>query len=57
MDEIIDTKFLNNGKYSLLCSNSDTLKLMDISNGNMEIYPAHMDIIISLDVFKDKGEE
>jgi U3 small nucleolar RNA-associated protein 13 len=51
MDEIIDSKFINGNKFALMCSNSETLKLMDLSSGQMEIYPGHSDIIITLDVF------
>lgn len=51
MDEIIDAKFINGNKYALMCSNSETLKLMNLANGQTEIYPGHSDIIISLDVF------
>lgn len=51
MDEIIDAKFVNGNRFAVLCSNSETLKLMDLENGQTEIYPAHSDIIISLDTF------
>ena len=51
MDEIIDAKFMNGNKFAILCSNSETLKLMNLENGQTEIYPAHSDIIISLDTF------
>mgnify|MGYP000847387308 CR=1 FL=1 len=54
MDEIIDSKFLNENKHAILCSNSETLKLMELSNGKTEIYAGHSDIIITLDVFKCK---
>lgn len=51
MDEIIDAKFINGNKYAIMCSNSETLKLMELENGHTEIYPGHSDIIISLDVY------
>ena len=51
MDEIIDSKFLNGSSHAVLCSNSETLKLMELATGKVEIYPGHGDIIISLDVF------
>ena len=52
MDEIIDAKFINGSDYAIMCSNSETLKLMELKNGKTEIYPGHKDIIISLDIFK-----
>jgi len=36
-----------------MCSNSDTLKLIDLETGNTEIHAGHTDIIISVDRFKD----
>ena len=58
MDEIIDAKFINASDFAIICSNSETLKLMELKNGKTEIYPGHKDIIISLDVFKtSKSDE
>ena len=57
MDEIIDSKFINGSKHAILCSNSETLKLMELSSGKSEIYPGHTDIIISLDIFKTSSVE
>ena len=52
LDEIIDAKFVNKNTHAILCSNSETMKLIEIATGKTEIYPGHSDIIISLDVFK-----
>jgi hypothetical protein len=51
LDEIIDIKFINQNKEAILVSNSETLKLINLENGNCELYPGHKDIIISLDKF------
>ena len=56
LDEIIDAKFVNKNTHAILCSNSETMKLIEIATGKTEIYPGHSDIIISLDVFsKETG--
>ena len=52
LDEIIDAKFINNGQNVVMCSNSETLKIVDLNEGNTEIYGGHADIIISLDVYE-----
>jgi WD40 repeat protein len=56
MDEIIDAKFIFGNRYSIMCSNSETLKLMNLENGQTEIYPGHRDIIITLDVFENEQD-
>ena len=56
LDEIIDAKFLKGNEYAIICTNSETLKLMQLSTGHVEIYPGHSDIIISLDIFS-KGTD
>lgn len=47
-------KFINENKEAILCSNSESIKLMDLESGNCEFYPGHTDIILTLDKF---GEE
>jgi WD40 repeat protein len=56
LDEVIDMKFLNENKEAILCSNSESIKLMNLQTGNCEFYPGHSDIVLTLDKFgKDKG--
>lgn len=51
LDEVIDVRFVSEGsKYALLCSNSETLKLLDMETNNIELYPGHTDIVLCLDV-------
>jgi WD40 repeat protein len=33
-----------------MCSNSETLKLLDLSTGLVELYKGHTDIILCLDI-------
>lgn len=57
LDEVIDVKFISaESKYALLCSNSESLKLLDIHTGQIELYPGHEDIIITLDVIKMEND-
>lgn len=51
LDEIIDVKFINGDKEAVVCSNSETLKLLDVVTGQFEVYSGHTDIVISLDKF------
>jgi hypothetical protein len=51
LDEVIDVKYISaESRYALLCSNSESLKLLDMKTGEMELYPGHEDIILTLDV-------
>ena len=51
LDEVIDLKFFKpNNDYALMCSNSETLKLLDLKTGVVELYKAHTDIILCLDI-------
>jgi hypothetical protein len=49
LDEIIDIKFLHEEREAVLCSNSESLKLVDLKTGDFEVYSGHTDIIISID--------
>ena len=49
LDEIIDIKFVNENKEAILCSNSETLKLVNLETGQFEVYGGHADIIITID--------
>lgn len=49
LDEIIDVKFINKNKYAVMCSNSESVKLVDLKTGGCEIYAGHSDIVITLD--------
>ena len=50
LDEVIDLKFLQEDtNKALLCSNSESLKLLDLEKGEAELYTGHTDIILCLD--------
>ena len=51
VDEIIETRFLDE-EHIVFCSNGESLKLMNIETGQVEIYYGHKDIIVCLDRFK-----
>ena len=42
--------------HALLCSNSETLKLLELQTGICECYHGHTDIILCLDVFVKKDD-
>lgn len=44
---------MNSNKHAVFCSNSETLKFIDLESGNTEILPGHTDIIITIDKFKN----
>jgi len=51
LDEVIEMKiFKPSNDYALLCSNSESLKLMHLKTGVMELYTGHTDIILCLDI-------
>ena len=50
LDEIIDAKILKETDKVLLCSNNDSLKLMDLTSGNTQHFQGHTDIILCVDV-------
>lgn len=51
LDEVIDVRFVSEkSKYVLLCSNSETLKLLNMETNNIELYTGHTDIVLCLDV-------
>jgi WD40 repeat protein len=53
LDEVIDVRFISEtSKYALLCSNSETLKLLNMESNQIELYPGHNDIVLCLDVIK-----
>ena len=56
LDEIIDSRLVADSTQSVFCSNSETLKLLDLENGNCEFYAGHSDIIISVDTFHRKDK-
>jgi len=35
----------------LICTNNESLKLIDLTNGQAELYSGHTDIVISVDIF------
>ncbi|PIK43290.1 putative transducin beta-like protein 3 [Apostichopus japonicus] len=52
-DEILDVKFLGAGESHLaVASNSDQLRVFELSTLNCQILTGHTDIIIAIDVFK-----
>lgn len=55
LDEVIDIKvFKPANTHALLCSNSETLKLIELETGICECYHGHTDIILCLDIFVKK---
>ena len=51
LDEVIDIKiFKPENRFALMCSNSETLKLMSLETGEIELYSGHTDIILCLDI-------
>ena len=55
-DEVIDLKFLKEDtNKALLCSNSESLKLLDLEKGEAELYQGHTDIILCLDSCEKKS--
>ena len=51
LDEVIEIKiFKPQNEYALVCSNSETLKLMHLLSGQVELYSGHEDIILCLDI-------
>ena len=51
LDEVIDVRFISEtSKYALLCSNSETLKLLHMESRQIELYAGHDDIVLCLDV-------
>ena len=51
LDEVIDIKFFKpQNNFALMCSNSETLKLLDLNTGAVELYQGHSDIILCLDI-------
>jgi hypothetical protein len=51
LDEVIDIKFFKpDNEFALMCSNSETLKLMDLNTGIVELYKGHNEIILCLDI-------
>ena len=58
LDEVIDVRFISEGsRYALLCSNSETLKLLDMETGSIELYQGHSDIVLCLDVVSCGDDE
>ena len=56
LDEVIDLKFLKQDtSKALLCSNSESLKLLDLDRGEAELYMGHTDIILCLDTCEKKN--
>ena len=51
LDEVIDVRFISaESKYAVLCSNSETLKLLHMETCQVELYTGHDDIVLCLDV-------
>lgn len=51
LDEVIEIKvFKPQNEFALVCSNSETLKLMNLVSGEVELYNGHEDIILCLDI-------
>lgn len=51
LDEVIDVRFISaKSKYVLLCSNSETIKLLNLETRQTELYKGHSDIVLCLDI-------
>jgi U3 small nucleolar RNA-associated protein 13 len=51
LDEVIDIKFIKpENDFAVVCSNSETLKLVSLKSSQIELYSGHSDIILCLDV-------
>ena len=51
-------KFISaKSKYALLCSNSESLKLLNTESGQIELYLGHTDIVLTLDVILTQNDE
>jgi len=51
LDEVIDVRFIHkDSPFVLLCSNSETLKLLNLDTRQIELYQGHSDIVLCLDV-------
>ncbi len=59
LDEIIDIKCISKDEKSgsptqaLLCSNNETLKLIDLQTGNTKQFSGHKEIILCIDVYQN----
>ena len=51
LDEIIEAKFLTDD-FVAICSNSETIKILNTLTNTCEIVKGHTDIVVSLDVHK-----
>lgn len=52
LDEVIDVRFISrHSKFALLCSNSETIKLLNMETRQIELYTGHTDIVLCLDVY------
>ena len=59
LDEVIDVKFISeSSKFALLCSNSETIKLLNMESRQIELYQGHTEIVLCLDIVsKNEAEE
>jgi len=59
LDEVIDIKLIKQDaghNFAVMCSNNESLKLYNMSTGEVELYLGHSDIILCLDVFSRDGK-
>mmetsp|Transcript_19968 Transcript_19968/g.19589 ORF Transcript_19968/g.19589 Transcript_19968/m.19589 type:complete len:364 (+) Transcript_19968:255-1346(+) len=53
-DEIIDLRYLRNQEDNIvMCSNSELVKIVDLSTQRNKLLTGHEDIVIAVDVFED----
>ncbi len=50
LDEVIDCKFVTDSE-ALLCSNSESLKLLDLETHETKLLTGHTDIVLCIDIF------
>ena len=57
LDEVIDVRFISDkSRFVLLCSNSETLKLLNLDTNQVELYTGHSDIVLCLDIMVAGGQ-
>ncbi len=58
LDEVIDVRFISrDSKFALLCSNSETIKLLNMETRQIELYTGHDDIVLCLDVYDQENDK
>lgn len=51
-DEIIDAKFIDNNNF-VICTNSETIKIINVEGGSTQFVTGPKDIVTSVDIYQD----